>query len=139
VNKKKFLLKLKKTMLGPFMLLSLRGDKTCVEVGTTPPPPPPPSPRPLFACLSVVVHEIFSFLQVLVKMLDVDVLSNEEERLQIISTLQSSPEGQKAYEALCEKLVTLAIRVFVRCKFIHVSSLRLMSSLHFFEQESEIS
>ena len=73
------------------------------------------------------------------KMLDVDVLSNEEERLQIISTLQSSPEGQKAYEALCEKLVTLAIRVFVRWKFIHVSSLRLMSSLHFFEQESEIS
>ena len=32
VNKKKFLLKLKKTMLGPFMLLSLRGDKTCIEV-----------------------------------------------------------------------------------------------------------
>jgi hypothetical protein len=119
VNKKKFLLKLKKTMLGPFMLLSLRGDKTCVEVGTT----PPSSHAPLFACLSVVVHEIFSFLQVLVKMLDVDVLSNEEERLQIISTLQSSPEGQKAYEALCEKLVTLAIRVFVRWKFIHVSSL----------------
>ncbi|CAB3977186.1 Hypothetical predicted protein [Paramuricea clavata] len=71
VNKKKFLLKLKKTMLLPFMLLSLRGDKTCIEV--------------------------------LVKMLDVDVLSNEEERLQIISTLQSSPEGLKAYEALCEK------------------------------------
>lgn len=43
------------------------------------------------------------FFQVLVKMLDVDVLSNEEERLQIISTLQSSLEGQKAYEALCEK------------------------------------
>ena len=38
-------------------------------------------------------------------MLDVDVLANEEERLQIISTLQSSVEGQKAYEALCEKWV----------------------------------
>ena len=38
-------------------------------------------------------------------MLDVDVLSNEEEKLQIISTLQSSLEGRKAYEALCEKLV----------------------------------
>ena len=43
------------------------------------------------------------------KMLDVDVLSNEEERLQIISTLQSSPEGQKAYEALCEKLVKTSL------------------------------
>ena len=32
VNKKKFLMKLKKTMIGPFMLLSLRGDKTCIEV-----------------------------------------------------------------------------------------------------------
>jgi hypothetical protein len=41
-------------------------------------------------------------------MLDVDVLSNEEERLQIISTLQSSPEGLKAYEALCEKLVNFS-------------------------------
>ena len=44
------------------------------------------------------------------KMLDVDVLSNEEERLQIISTLQSSPEGQKAYEALCEKLVKTSLQ-----------------------------
>ena len=50
------------------------------------------------------------------KMLDVDVLSNEEERLQIISTLQSSSEGQKAYEALCEKLVTLKIRDFSQFK-----------------------
>ena len=36
-------------------------------------------------------------------MLDVDVFSSEEERLQIISTLQSSSEGKKAYEVLCEK------------------------------------
>ncbi len=101
MNKKKFLLKLKKTMSGPFMLLSLRGDKTCIEV----------------ICWQTHFHmqilvQVFNgcfewkfFPQVLVKMLDVDVLSNEEERLQIISTLQSSPEGQKAYEALCEKLV----------------------------------
>ena len=57
------------------------------------------------------MQESISFLKVLVKMLDVDVLSNEEERLQIISTLQSSPEGQKAYEALCEKLVYIFLTI----------------------------
>ncbi|XP_046842090.1 C-Maf-inducing protein-like isoform X2 [Xenia sp. Carnegie-2017] len=78
VNKKKFLSKLKRTMLGPFMLLSLRGDKNCIEV--------------------------------LVKMLDVDVFSSEEERLQIISTLQSSSEGKKAYEVLCENKIVVVLQ-----------------------------
>ena len=104
VNKKKFLLKLKKTMLGPFMLLSLRGDKTCIEVKKT---------LFILSSLTVNIYDMFCFVQVLVKMLDVDVLSNEEERLQIISTLQSSPEGQKAYEALCEKFVSFFNKLLI--------------------------
>ncbi|XP_027039689.1 C-Maf-inducing protein-like isoform X2 [Pocillopora damicornis] len=70
-RRKKILLDLKESMLGPFMLLALRGDS--------------------------------SFIQTLAFMLEVEVLQDENEKLQIISTLESTEEGKLCYEALCQK------------------------------------
>ena len=36
-------------------------------------------------------------------MLEVEVLQDENEKLQIISTLESTEEGKTCYEALCQK------------------------------------
>ncbi|CAH3133795.1 unnamed protein product [Porites lobata] len=70
-RRKKTLLDLKDSMLGPFMLLALRGES--------------------------------SFIQTLSFMLEVEVLQDENEKLQIISTLESTEEGKTCYEALCQK------------------------------------
>ena len=55
--------------------------------------------RLLFSCVCV-------FLQTLTFMLEVEVLQGENEKLQIISTLESTEEGQECYEALCQKYVS---------------------------------
>ncbi|CAH3020122.1 unnamed protein product [Porites evermanni] len=70
-RRKKTLLDLKDSMLGPFMLLALRGES--------------------------------SFIQTLSFMLEVEVPQDENEKLQIISTLESTEEGKACYEALCQK------------------------------------
>ena len=43
------------------------------------------------------------FPQTLSFMLEVEVLQDENEKLQIISTLESTEEGKMCYEALCQK------------------------------------
>ena len=43
------------------------------------------------------------FQQTLSFMLEVEVLQDENEKLQIISTLESTEEGKACYEALCLK------------------------------------
>ncbi|XP_048576400.1 C-Maf-inducing protein-like [Nematostella vectensis] len=70
-RRKKTLLEIKDTMMGPIMLLALRGDS--------------------------------AFIQTLAFMLDVDLLEEEDEKLQIVSTLESTEEGREIYENLCQK------------------------------------
>ncbi|XP_073231692.1 C-Maf-inducing protein-like [Porites lutea] len=70
-RRKKTLLDLKDSMLGPFMLLALRGES--------------------------------SFIQTLSFMLEVEVPQDENEKLHIISTLESTEEGKTCYETLCQK------------------------------------
>lgn len=70
-KKKKVLRELKETMIGPFMLLALRGDSTMI--------------------------------QTLTLMLELDIFDDENERLQIVSTLESTQGGQECYEKLCQK------------------------------------
>ncbi|KXJ22027.1 C-Maf-inducing protein [Exaiptasia diaphana] len=70
-KRKKMLTELKEIIIGPFMLLALRGD----------------SP----------------FINALTFMLEVEMLGDENEKLQIVSTLESTDEGRECYEQLCQK------------------------------------
>ena len=54
--------------------------------------------------LNVTLISILNcFPQTLSFMLEVEVLQDENEKLQIISTLESTEEGKMCYEALCQK------------------------------------
>ena len=55
------------------------------------------------SCFSVFQFVVFFFQQTLSFMLEVEVLQDENEKLQIISTLESTEEGKLCYEALCQK------------------------------------
>ncbi|KAK3707967.1 hypothetical protein QZH41_010719 [Actinostola sp. cb2023] len=70
-KRKKMLSELKETVIGPFMLLALRGD--------------------------------VPFINALTFMLEVEMLDDENEKLQIVSTLESTDEGRESYETLCQK------------------------------------
>ncbi|XP_031565829.1 C-Maf-inducing protein-like isoform X2 [Actinia tenebrosa] len=70
-KRKKMLSELKESIIGPFMLLALRGD--------------------------------VPFIEALTFMLEVELLEDENEKLQIVSTLESTEEGKECYEELCKK------------------------------------
>ena len=53
--------------------------------------------------VDVTLVLILFFPQTLSFMLEVEVLQDENEKLQIISTLESTEEGKMCYEALCQK------------------------------------
>lgn len=53
--------------------------------------------------VDIILVLILFFPQTLSFMLEVEVLQDENEKLQIISTLESTEEGKMCYEALCQK------------------------------------
>lgn len=55
----------------------------------------------VYTCNPSLDSQLFS--QTLSFMLEVEVLQDENEKLQIISTLESTEEGKMCYEALCQK------------------------------------
>ncbi|UJR36212.1 hypothetical protein I4U23_028944 [Adineta vaga] len=59
------------------------------------------------ALMLLALRETQSSLETLCAMLDLDAVENRDNKLQLISTLQSTPTGLKMYAKVCERLIAL--------------------------------
>ena len=82
---------------------------------------------PLLGLLLLALRECAASLQALCAMLELDVVNNDEEaRMHIIASLQSTAAGRRAHARLAER--QNALKELVRClsfarKFTHTNSL----------------
>ncbi|XP_070575082.1 C-Maf-inducing protein-like isoform X2 [Ptychodera flava] len=58
-------------------------------------------------CMLMALRRDNVIMEVLCVLLEMDLVENHDDRLQIITTLESTPEGRKMYADLCERQIAL--------------------------------
>ena len=70
-----------------------------------------------YYALFFIHNNVFSTCQVLCAMLELDVVDNNDLKMQMVTTLQSTSTGKRMYVDLCERQI--ALRELVSTYFIY--------------------